>query len=165
MSDPTSPDLVSTPTVPPQSPRFRLPAEYYAAPAPEARPLVSRGVRIGCGVASLALLLILFAGGAIVGRHGLGKLMDPLLGTMADEMGAMYTKDVTTAQRDELTREITRLREGIRDGRVPVQKLDPVMSNLREAIADQKLTPAETDKLAKLIHGINSAPPPVKTKK
>lgn len=90
--------------------------------------------------------------------------MDPLLGTMVDEMSAMYTKDVTAEQRAGLTREITRLREGIRSGRIPVQKLDPVMSNLREAIADQKLTPAETEKLTTLIHGINVATPPAKTK-
>lgn len=165
MSDPTSPDLDLTPSASSQPQRFRVPADYYAAPTSEVRPILSRGVKIGCGVASAALLLIIFAAGAIVAHRGIGKLMDPLLGMMSDEIGSMYAKDVTPLERKALAGEITTLREGIRTGRVPVAKLDPVMSSLREAIRDQRLTQEETEKLTKEIHAVNTAPPPASKKR
>jgi hypothetical protein len=95
LPDPTSPDLDLNPSASSQPQRFRVPADYYAAPTSEVRPVFSRGVKIGCGVASAALLLIIFAAGAIVAHRGIGKLMDPLLGMMSDEIGSMYAKDVT----------------------------------------------------------------------
>ncbi len=165
LSNPASPDFAPSPPTSPQPSRYRLPADYYAAPAAEVRPVFSRRVKIGCGAASVAILLIIFVGGAIVARQGIGKLMDPLLGMMSDEIGTMYTKDVTPEQRTQLAGEITRLREGIRSGRVPVAKLDPVMASLREAVRDQKITPEESNRLAKLIHEVNTAPPPSKKRK
>jgi hypothetical protein len=165
LSDPTPPDLNLNPFASSPPPRFRVPADYYAAPTLEVRPVFPRGVKIGCGVASAALLLIIFAAGAIVAHRGIGKLMDPLLGMMSDEIGSMYAKDVTPPQRKALAGEITTLREGIRSGRVPVAKLDPIMSSLREAIRDQRLTQAETEKLRKEIHAVNTAPTPASKKR
>ena len=165
LSNPASPDLDPSPTTSPQPSRYRFPADYYAAPTSEVRPIFPRGVRLGCGAASVVILLIIFVGGVTVAHQGIGKLMDPLLGMMSDEIGSIYTKDVTPEQRKQLAGEITRLREGIRSGRVPVAKLDPVMVSLREAIRDQKITPEESNRLTKLIHDINTAPAPSQKKK
>lgn len=165
MSDPTSPDLDLNPSASSQPPRFRVPADYYAAPTAEVRAVFPRRVKIGCGLASAALVLIIFAAGAIVAHRGIGKLMDPLLGMMSDEIGSMYAKDVTPVQRKALAGEITTLREGIRSGRVSVAKLDPIMSSLREAVRDQRITQAETEKLTKEIRAVNTAPPPAARKR
>ena len=120
MSDPTSPDLDLNPSDSSPPPRFHIPADYYAAPTADIRPLFPRGVKLGCGVASAVLLLIIFAAGAVVAHRGIGKLMDPLLGMMSDEISSMYAKDVTPPQRNALAGEITALREGIRNGRVQI---------------------------------------------
>jgi hypothetical protein len=164
LSDPTSPDLDLNPSDSSPPPRFHIPADYYAAPTADIRPLFPRGVKLGCGVASAVLLLIIFAAGAVVAHRGIGKLMDPLLGMMSDEISSMYAKDVTPPQRNALAGEITALREGIRNGRVPVARLDPIMTSLREAIRDQRLTQVETEKLTKEIHAVNAAPPPASKK-
>lgn len=158
MSDPTSPD-----SIPPELSHdsgIRTPVRYYSSLQTEVRPIVPRGVAIGCGLVSATLLLLLFAGGALVGHLGMGRLMDPLLGRMSDELATMYTKDVTPQERKQLADEITRLRENIRSGRVSVASLDPVMSSLRTAISDQRITAAEADKLTRLVHDVNTAPAP-----
>lgn len=154
-------------TIPPESlppdtpsrPRFHLPVDYYSSPE-EKRPIFPRAVPVGCGIASVVFLLVIFIAGAIVAKHGLGSYMDPLIGMMADEMGPMYTRDVTPAQRNALNGEITRLRENVRTGKLPLPKLQAVMSSLREAIGDQKLTPAEVESLTRQMHDANNAPPP-----
>lgn len=119
--------------------------------------MVPRRLAIGCGIVSAALLLLLFVGGGLVAHFGIGRLMDPLLGRMADELATMYTKDVTPAERKQLGDEITRLRENIRSGKVPVANLDSVMSALRDAVSDQQITAAETDKLTRQVHDVNTA--------
>ncbi len=155
MPDPTPPASVP-PDISSRS-RFALPFEYYSSPDAQ-RPIFPRGVGIGCGIASVVFLLAIFIGGAVVARNGLGRFMDPLIGMMADEMDPMYAKDVTPAQRTALADEIKRLRENIRTGKVPVAKLETVMSSLREAIKDERITPAEVQSLTRQIHDTNSAP-------
>lgn len=137
---------------------FRLPVDYYSSPD-EKRPIFPRAVPVGCGIAAVIFLIVVFVGGAIVARHGLGSYMDPLIGMMADEMGPMYTKDVAPADRKALEGEITHLRENIRSGKLPLPKLQGVMTSIREAISDQKITPAEVKTLTRQIHDANSAPP------
>ncbi len=136
----------------------RTPFEYYSSPDAQ-RPLFSRRIGVGCGIASLTFLLVIFIAGAVVAHHGLGRYMDPLLGMMADEMGPMYTKDVTPAERKALSDEITQLRENVRTGRVPVAKLETVMSSLRKVIEDQHITPSEAQSLTRELHQTNTAPP------
>lgn len=138
--------------------RFRLPVEYYSAPASEVRRLFPRWVPITLGSVAAALLLLVFAAGAIVSRIGLGKPMGFFVSSIQDEIGTMYAKDVAAAQKQELDRELTRLRTNLREEKVPVARLDPVMKELREAIADQKVTSAEAGKLTRLVHSINTAP-------
>jgi hypothetical protein len=158
LSDPTPPDTI--PPDPLHGNGFRTPLRYYSSPEAEVRPIVPRGVAIGCGLVSATLLLVLFGGGALVAHVGLGRLMDPLLGRMTGELATMYTKDVTPQERKQLADEITRLRENIRSGKVSVASLDPVMSALREAVSDQRITAAEAEKLARQVHDLNAAPAP-----
>jgi hypothetical protein len=154
-------DPIPSASIPPDTSsrsRLRTPYEYYASPETK-RPIFPRGLGLGCGIASVLFLLVIFIGGAVVARNGLGRFMDPLLGMMADEMDPMYTKDVTPADRKALADEITRLRENVRSGKVPVARLQTVMTSLREAISDQRITPDEAQSLTKQIHETNTTPP------
>ncbi|HEV7243048.1 MAG TPA: hypothetical protein VGQ36_27725 [Thermoanaerobaculia bacterium] len=126
--------------------RFMWPAEYYSGPSPRA--VLPRGVTFGCGAAAIAALLIVFAGGAFMASGGLVQFMDFALGMSMGDVRGMYTSEVTSAQKDELERAIEQLRAGLREGKVPVTKLDPVMQSMRKGISDRKLTPAEVNALA-----------------
>lgn len=114
-----------------------------------------RSVRIGCGSAAAVLLLVVFVGGALMARGGMGKIMDLVLGMMQNEIAPMYAKDVTPAQRQDLDRELTLLRQNLRAGRVPVSDLNPVMMSLRDAVGDDVLTPPEVDRLVSEIRKTN----------
>ena len=137
---------------------FRQPADYYSSPV-EARPIFPRWVPIGCGTAAAVLVVILFIGGAVVSRGGLGPVMDFLLGMMQREMTAMYAPDVPAAERKALESELDGFRANIRTERVPLARLDPVMTSLREAISDNKLTTAEVEELRKKIREANTPGP------
>jgi hypothetical protein len=126
--------------------RFRWPAEYYSGPSPRA--VLPRGVTFGCGAAAVVALLIVFAGGAFLASGGLVQFMDFALGMSMGDVRGMYASDVTSAQKDELEKAIEQLRAGLRDGKVSVTKLDPVMQTMRKGISDKKLTPSEVKALA-----------------
>ena len=126
--------------------RFVWPAEYYSGPSPNA--VLPRGVTFGCAAAAVVALLIVFAGGAFLASGGLVQFMDFALGMSMGDVRGMYTIQVTSAQKDELEKAIEQLRAGLRDGTVPVSKLDPVMKTMRNGISDKKLTPAEVQALA-----------------
>jgi hypothetical protein len=149
-----------TPQTPEPSRSFRVPAEYYSTPV-TARPLFPRWVPIGCGIAAALIIAILFLGGVIASRGGVGRVMDFLLARMETEMTGMYAADVPPESRKALESELDSLRQNIRTDRVSVAKLDPVMAAVREAIADQKLTNAEVEQVRKKIREAN-APAPAK---
>ncbi|MGZ5443066.1 MAG: hypothetical protein ACXW5U_13180 [Thermoanaerobaculia bacterium] len=125
--------------------RFVWPAEYYSGPS---RPAVlPRGVTFGCGAASVVMLILIFAGGAFMASGGLVQLMDFTFGMSMADVRGMYTAEVTDAKKKELEDAIERLRGGLREGRVSVTQLQPVLETMRKGIGDKKLTPAEVDAL------------------
>ena len=125
--------------------RFVWPAEYYSGPSPVA--VLPRGVTFGCGAAALVALLLIFAGGAFMASGGLVDLMDLTLGMSMGELRGMYTSDVTPAQKKEVDDAIEQLRSGMRDRKVSVARLQPVLETMRKAIGDKKVTPAEARSL------------------
>jgi len=138
---------------PPAAPRpalgFRLPADYYSSPVSEVKPLFPRWVPLGCGSAAAVVLVILFVGGAFISRGGLGWVMDFSLQQIQNEAAPMYGSDATPAQRKAFDEELSRLRAGVRTGRVPVTKLQPVLEGLQEAISDKLLKGEELERLTK----------------
>ena len=125
--------------------RFVWPADYYSGPSPAA--VLPRGVTFGCGAASIAVLLIVFAGGAFMGSGGLVQFMDFALGMSMGDVRGMYAAEVTAAQKQELEGAIEELRAGLRDGKVSVPQLQPVLETMRKGISDRKLQPAEVQEL------------------
>lgn len=132
---------------PPRS--FRLPADYYTAPWSDVRPLFPRWVPVGCGTAAAVILVLLFAGGAIVSGPRLAQLMDYILGTSLGELKGMYAADVTPGQKNQFDAEVNRLRDGLRSDKVSLQNLQPFLKTMESAIADKKVTAAEMETLTK----------------
>ena len=115
---------------------------------------------MGCGLAAVLFIAILFIGGTVASHGGMGRGMDFLLGMMQDEMESMYAADVPQPSRKALESEMNNLRANIRSERVKVAKLDPVMSTLREAISDRKITNEEVEKLRTRIREANTPEAP-----
>lgn len=145
-----------TPAVLPDQGSYRLPADYYAAPVAEVRPLFPRWVPIACGTASAVFLLVLFAAGAFLATGGASRLMNLVLGMMDAEMAKMYAAEVTPAQKQNLASELQQLRENVRSEQVPLAELNPIMMSLRSAIADGSVTAQEADTLVALMRKTNA---------
>jgi hypothetical protein len=126
--------------------RFVWPAEYYSGPSPAA--VLPRGVTFGCGAASIAVLLLVFAGGVFMASGGLVDHMDITIGMSMGEERGMYTAEVTPAQKKDLEDAIEQLRAGLRERKVSIAQLQPVLETMRKGISDKKLTPAEVQALA-----------------
>ena len=138
--------------------RFVWPAEYYSGPSPVA--VLPRGVTFGCGAASVVALLLVFAGGAFMASGGLVQLMDLTLGMSMADLRGMFASDVTGAQKKELEDSIEQMRAGLRNGKVAVTDLQPVLELMRKGIADKKLSAAEVEGLAAAARKAAAAKPP-----
>lgn len=123
--------------------RFLWPAEYYSGPSPRA--VLPRPAIFGCGGASLVALMALFAGGAFLSSGGLVGAMDLVFGMTMGEVRGMYTAEVTAAQKKELETAVEALRASLREEKIPVAALDPVLQTMRKAVADEKMQPDEVE--------------------
>ena len=143
---------------------IRLPADYYAAPASEIKPIFPRWVPLGCGTAAALFLVLGFAGGALVMHTGLGKLMAIVLDMSSAELPPMMGKDVTPAQRQALNQELSQLSKNLETDKTNLARLQPVLNAMKEAMDDKKITPDEAVKITNLAHEANQpqAPPPPK---
>jgi hypothetical protein len=106
---PLEPQPVVLPPEPPADPLpFRRPADYYAAPGPDLRPIFPRWVPMGCGWAGLVFVVLLFAVGAFAPRSG--AILDWAFGKIQSDMTPHFTKDVTPVQKAEFNAEMKTLR-------------------------------------------------------
>ena len=137
---------------------FRRPADYYAAPLSEVRPIFPRWVPFGCGTASLIVILVLLAAGTLAGSGKGGGIFASMFGMMQDEIHGMFTKEVTAAEKAAFDAEMKTLRQNLAGGKVSMDKLQPLLHEIREASMDSKVTPDEASKLTQAAHEINRAP-------
>ncbi len=138
---------------------FRRPADYYSAPESEVQPVVPRGVVYGCGAASLLAILVLFGAGVLAGSSGGGSIFSWMMATLQDEIHGVFTKDVTPAQKAAFDAEMKTLRENLDKKKVSIDRLQPLMSDFREASSDNQVTPAEAEKLTKKVREVNDGVP------
>ena len=155
-------DEITSSNPPPESLPFRRPADYYSTPIADVKPLFPRWVPFGCGTAAIVLLVIVFVGGMVAARGGMGQLFDMMFGSMQGEIDKMFTKDVTPAQRAAFDGEMKTMRDTVRHNRLPIDRLQPLLKTMRDVTSDEHVTPAEADQLTKEMHAINTAPPPTK---
>lgn len=122
--------------------------------------VLPRGVTFGCGAAALAVLILVFAGGAFMASGGIVQLMDLTFGMSMGELRGMYQSDVTDMQKKELEAAIASLRENVRTEKVPVARLDPVLQTMRKGISDEKMTAAEVEALTAAANKANQSTKP-----
>lgn len=114
----------------------------------------------GCGSAAILLLVIVFIGGYAASRGGMGALFDPLLSSMQDEIEKMFTKDVTPVDKAQFEAQMKILRGEIRQNRIPLDRLQPLLRSVREVSSDQRVTPAETEQLIQELREVNRTAKP-----
>lgn len=131
------------PEITPQ--RRRWPADYYSSATPD--PVLPRGATYGCAAAAVAVLLVVFIGGAMLSGERLGTLIDLAMGTTLGEMRGMFTAEVTKEQKDTLEREIETMRKQLRSRAIPVASAQKFIAALDKAMRDDKITPAEVQQL------------------
>ena len=86
----------------------------------------------------------------------MGQLLDLMFGQMQGDIDKMFTKDVQPAQKVAFDREMKALRDGVRQNRLKIDRLQPLLRDLRDAVSDEKVTSAEADKLTKEMHALNA---------
>ncbi|HEX9983856.1 MAG TPA: hypothetical protein VGF69_11370 [Thermoanaerobaculia bacterium] len=134
-----------------------MPAEYYSGPAP--RRAFPKGVTYGCGAASVLFLLVLFIGGGYLATGGMAQLLDMVVGMSLGEMRGMYTAEVTPPQKSALETEIEKLRTGVREEKINVARLQPLLKGLGDAIGDKKVSPEEVDTLTRIARDAQKTTP------
>jgi hypothetical protein len=134
--------------------RFRWPADYYSGPSPKA--VLPAGVTYGCGAAGAVALVVIFLGGVFLSGGGFTKFMDFAITMSVGEMRGMYGPDVSAARKKSLDAEIGRLREHYREGRVATAAMQPFLQELRNVVADGKVTGPEAGNLEAVTARINA---------
>ena len=132
---------------PPARRGFRLPADYYSAPLSEVRPIFPRWAPYGCGIAAAAFLVLLFISGALLNGPAIGQGFDFIIGMSLGELRPMMTKEVTSEQKDVFENEVKALREGLRNNRVEIARMQPFIQTMQKVIGDKKVTPEELGEL------------------
>ncbi|HEY3053452.1 MAG TPA: hypothetical protein VGK04_08705 [Thermoanaerobaculia bacterium] len=142
------------PTPPPDVPPLlvHFPSDYYCAPLAEVRPIFPKWVPIGCGSASVVILVLLFAGGALLTGARLARFMDFVLGTSLGELRGMYAREITPSQKQQFDAQVKQMREGLRSDTISAQNIQPFLRAMQSAIADKKVTPEELERLMKAAH-------------
>jgi hypothetical protein len=152
--NPIEPQTASLPPEPSADPLpFRRPADYYGAPGNDVRPLFARWVPIGCGWASVALVILLFAAGALAPRSG--SLFGWLFGKIGSDIPPHFQRDVTPAQKSEFAAEIKNLRAAANAGKLKLDKTQSFLKLVTEVDGDEKVDHAEADKLIAAMRDVN----------
>ena len=154
--DEFNPDIA--PVAPPPEPAaatlpFRRPADYYAAPGSDLRPLFPRWVPVGCGWAALLFVVLLFVAGAFAPKSG--SVLDMLFGKIQDDIAAHFTKDVTAVQKASFAAEMKALRASATAGKLKLDKTQSFLRLATDVDADEKIDHAEVDKLIAAVRDVN----------
>jgi hypothetical protein len=126
-------------------PRIYRPADYYSGPSPER--VLPRWASLGCGAASVLILVLVFAGGTYLAHGGFTELMDLVFSMTMGELRGMYTKDVTAPQKKSLDDEIETLRANMRNEKITVQSIQPLLKDIQKVSADKKVDAHEVEQL------------------
>jgi hypothetical protein len=132
---------------------FRRPADYYSRPGSDRRPLFPRWVPIGCGWAALIFVVLLFVAGALAPNSG--AALEWVFGKIETDMTPHFTKDVTPAQKAVFAAEMKTLRASTKAGKLKLDKTQTFLKLATDVDSDEKIDPAETDKLIAAVRDIN----------
>lgn len=136
--------------------RFSVPADYYSTPPGDRTPLFAPWATTGCGSVALALLAVAFTGGYVASHGGTTSLMTWVFSQTQSEIVPMYRKDVTPAQKAALDGEMKSLQVNVTAKRIPLERLQVILRDMRDAMVDNVVTPEETSRLTVDIHAANA---------
>ncbi len=85
----------------------------------------------------------------------MGEAFDLMFATMQGEIDKLFTKDVKPAEKIAFDAEMKAMRESVRQNRISVDRLQPVLRTLRDVVSDERVTPAETQQLTEEIRELN----------
>ncbi|HKB80499.1 MAG TPA: hypothetical protein VKH35_12375 [Thermoanaerobaculia bacterium] len=150
VTTPPDPELPGpAPTLP-----FRRPADYYSGPV-DAKPLFAPWVPYGCGIAAVIALLAIFGAGYAASSGGFGQLFDLLFSSIQGEVDKAFTREVTPAEKAEFDAQMKTMREALRDNRLRIDHIQPLLRSIRESSGDGKVTPEETEQLIRELRAVN----------
>jgi hypothetical protein len=150
----TAPPPVETPPEPAADPLpFRRPADYYATPGSDRRPLFPKWVPIGCGWAALLFVVLLFVAGALAPKSG--SALDWVFGKIETDMTPHFTKNVTPTQKAAFAAEMKTLRASAKAGKLKLDKTQTFLKLCTDVDSDEKIDPAEADKLIAAVRDVN----------
>lgn len=133
---------------------FRWPADYYSSATPN--PVLPQWAPFGCGAAAVVVLILVFAGGALISSGGFNDFMDFAIGMSVSEMKGQFTADVTAAQKKSLDDEIKQMSKNLREKKISIQSMQPFLQRLRDVTSDSKVTAAEAAALQGVARKVNS---------
>lgn len=140
------------------APRSWRPADYYSSEP--RRPTVPRWLSLGCGGLAVAVLLVVFIGGAVLSTSAINEFMDMALGMTMGEVRGMYAKDLGAAEKKGFENEVDGVRKNLRDGAISVRDLDPLMQSIRAASGDNRIERPELEQMQAAARKINSRAKP-----
>jgi len=133
---------------------FQWPADYYSSATP--KPVLPQWAPFGCGAAAVVVLILVFAGGAMLSSDSFMDFMDFAIGMSVSEMKGQFAKDVSAAQKKTLDDEIEQMRKHLRDQKISIQTMQPFLQRLRDVTSDSKVTAEEAASLQAVARKINS---------
>ena len=80
-----------------------------------------------------------------------------MFGAMQAEMDKMFTADVKPPQKAAFDAQMKTMRAAIRENRLSLDRLQPVLRSMRNASSDQDITPEETEQLTRELRDVNSS--------
>lgn len=146
---PPPPPGASGEPVPPGG-SFQRPADYYSNQAPppqQGKSGCPKWLLFGCGGLGCLGLILIFVGGAWMMRGGGGMLSKFIVSQLEKDADRLFEADVAPEARATLKAELARLKENIDADRLDLMALQPLLTEMNEAIRDRSLTAAEVDAL------------------
>jgi hypothetical protein len=110
-------------------------------------------------VVSLVALGFMVAVGAFLRSGGLGKLVAISFGQLNAEARKMFDDEVDAASREEFSRALLAVRDGIAEGTIELSSALPVLQEMQKATRDGRLSATEVDGLAATFEKTLAAPP------
>ena len=83
-------------------------------------------------------------------------LFDMALGSMQSEIDKMMAPDVKPPQKAAFDAEMKQMRDGVRSGKVKIDKLQPFMRTMRDVVSDERVTGPEVDRMNQELQAINA---------
>lgn len=136
----------------------RFPSYYYGDPMPAASKL-PRWLPVGCGLLSIAALIVLFALGSFFVNDGLPTILGFVFSNIEDELDKQFGPDVTPAERQSLKHELDLLASAVSKRKVSATDATKILRELQSMIVDGKVSRSESAALTRDIESILGGKP------